>query len=161
MYSETGSSPDLASLFASLLQGKCLKRLILLRRLLLQNMRQLMPENNARRRFAAAVSTECAKRPARNNKKRNAGAFRFFFQFGSVLDQRDLLHAHIGAGTIHVPGGNIGDLVHDVHTVHDMAERGILLIEIGRVLMHDEELRRCGVEVLRPRMAFSRRSKSM
>ena len=45
--------PDLASLFASLLQDKCLKRLVLLRRLLLQNMRQLMPENDARRRVAA------------------------------------------------------------------------------------------------------------
>ena len=58
----------------------------------------------------------------------------------SVFHKGDLFHAHIGAGTIHVPGGDIGDLVHDVHTVHDMAERGILLVEIGRVLMHDEKL---------------------
>ena len=70
--------PDLASLFASLLQDKCLKRLVLLRRLLLQNVRQLMPEDDARRRVAAAVSTECAKRPARNHKKTECRSIPFF-----------------------------------------------------------------------------------
>ena len=53
----------------------------------------------------------------------------------------DGLH-HLGLfGLVgHHVAGLIGDAVHHVHAVHDAAEGGVLPIQMGGVLVHDEEL---------------------
>ena len=41
----------------------------------------------------------------------------------------------------------IADLIHNIHALGHIAEAGVLTIEIGAVLLNDEELRGCAVRV--------------
>ena len=54
---------------------------------------------------------------------------------------RDLSHDLILLRLVghHVPG-LVDDAIHHIHAVHHAAEGGVLPIQMGRVLVHDEEL---------------------
>ena len=58
----------------------------------------------------------------------------------SALDELDGLHLDGGLGLVVPVGGDGCDLVHDVHAGDDLAESGVLAVQMGCVLVHDEEL---------------------
>lgn len=46
---------------------------------------------------------------------------------------------------VHVVGWNICNLIHDIQTIHDLAESSIASVEMRTILVHDEKLRTGGV----------------
>ena len=52
----------------------------------------------------------------------------------------DLLHLLLGLGTVVVVGGGVGDLVDNLHALDDLAEGGVLAVEVGSLIVHDKEL---------------------
>ena len=65
------------------------------------------------------------------------------FGFG-VVDAEglggDFLHLLLGLGAVVVVGGGVGDDVDHVHALDDLAEGGVLAVEVGGLVVHDEEL---------------------
>ena len=57
-----------------------------------------------------------------------------------ALDELHGLHLDRGGGLVVPVGAHSGDLVHDIHAGHDLAKGGILAVQVGCVLVHDEEL---------------------
>ena len=57
-----------------------------------------------------------------------------------LSDDLDLFHDNRRAGLVVPVGAHSGDLVHDIHAGHDLAKGGILAVQVGCVLVHDEEL---------------------
>ena len=58
----------------------------------------------------------------------------------SALDELNCLHLDGGGGLIVPVGADGSDLIHDLHSSNDLAESGILAVQMGSVLVHDEEL---------------------
>ena len=58
----------------------------------------------------------------------------------SALDELNGLHLDGGGGLIVPVGADGSDLIHDLHSGNDLAESGILAVQMGSVLVHDEEL---------------------
>ena len=57
----------------------------------------------------------------------------------------DVLHDLRGAGLVVIVGAHGTDLVNDFDALNDLAEGGVLTVEVGGVLVHDEELAAGGV----------------
>ena len=63
-------------------------------------------------------------------------------------DDSNGLDSYCDLGSIAVIGGDRSDLVNNLHAGNYLTESGILTVEVGCVLMHDEELAGCRVGVI-------------
>lgn len=70
--------------------------------------------------------------------------FRLRVRLAECVDA-DGLDDLIGLGAVVAVGLDLADRVDGLDAARQLAEGGILLVEMGRILMHDEELRAAGV----------------
>ena len=80
-------------------------------------------------------------------KKRGRGVLQLLVLFLPLLNYIDLLHSDGDLRLVSEASGNVCDLVNRLHTRDDLTESRVLTVEMGRVLVHNEELAGCRVGI--------------
>ena len=76
--------------------------------------------------------------------KSNLEFFRFWIIHAESI-YGDSLHHLIFQGFVGIIGGCLGNAVYDIHTFYYLSKRRIAAVQMGGVLVHNEELGTCGV----------------